>query len=312
MTPHAAPDRPAALSVARVDGILNINKPAGLTSHDVVQRVRRLVGQRRVGHAGTLDPLATGVLLVCLGQATRVAEYLMRGTKTYRATVRLGIATDTYDAEGAVTWESPGLDVSEEQIVAALARLRATTSQRPPPYSAVKQAGQRLYQLARRGIEVEPPPRTIAIESLDLLAWQPPQVTFEVRCSPGTYVRSLAHDLGQLLGVGGHLTALVRLRSGHWRIEEAITLETLQSAVASHDWTHLLHPLETAVDHLPRLDLDAAAVSRLVQGQAVAVADAPLADLVRVHAPDGALCALAQPSADQPGWWQPRKVFNVG
>lgn len=311
MTSDEVSDRPVAPANAHVDGILNINKPAGWTSHDVVHRVRRLVGQRRVGHAGTLDPLATGVLLVCLGQATRVAEYLVQGTKTYRATVRLGVATDTYDAEGTVTWEAPTLNVSEDQIAAALATLRATTSQRPPPYSAVKHSGRRLYQLARRGIEVELTPRAVRIESLDLLAWQPPDATIEMRCSPGTYVRSLAHDLGQLLGVGGHLTALVRLRSGQWRIEEAVTLEALESAVASHEWTHLLHPLEAAVRHLPRLDLDATAVTRLARGQAVAVADAPPAELVRVYAPDGSLRALAQPSAEQPGWWQPKKVFSV-
>lgn len=310
MTDAESSDRRLAPGVVRVDGILNIDKPSGWTSHDVVQRVRRLTGQRKAGHSGTLDPLATGVLLVCLGQATRVAEYLMQGQKTYRATVRLGIATDTYDAEGTVTRETTSFTVPEHQITEALAALRATTSQLPPPYSAVRQDGRRLYQLARRGIEVDPAPRAITIEALDLIAWQPPDLTIELRCSPGTYVRALAHDLGRMLGVGGHLAALVRRRSGSWCVDEAITLETLQTAVEADEWTHLLHPLDAALQHLPRLDLTDAMVTRLTLGQQVAVPGAPDAALVRVYAPDGSLRALAQPSDQQPGWWQPRKVFT--
>jgi tRNA pseudouridine55 synthase len=296
-------------SSPRCEGILNINKPAGMTSHAVVQRVRQLTGQRKAGHSGTLDPLATGVLLVCLGQATRVAEYLMQGQKTYRATVRLGIATATYDAEGAVTRQTPEFAVSESQITAALTALRRTTSQRPPPYSAVRQDGRRLYQLARRGIAVEAAPRAVSIEALDLVAWQPPDLTIELRCSPGTYVRSLAHDLGEMLGVGGHLTVLERRRSGCWSVDEAITLEALQAAVEAGQWMHLLHPLDAALQHLPRLDLADDLITRLTFGQQVKVAGAPEADLVRVYAPDGALRALAQPSDQQPGWWQPTKVF---
>ena len=294
---------------SRVDGILNINKPAGLTSHDVVARVRRLTGQRKAGHAGTLDPMATGVLLVCLGQATRVAEYLMRGQKTYRATIRFGVTTDTYDAEGTVTQETPSFELSEQQIERALDSLRDIGMQIPPPYSAVRLGGLRLYALARRGIAVEAAPRPVKIETLELVAWQPPFATLEIRCSPGTYVRSLAHDLGQSLGVGGHLTVLTRLGSGRWHLDGAITLEQLQAAVEAGDWSDLLHPLDAALEDLPRLDLPHELIARLAVGQSVQIAEAPDTPLARAYAPDGVLWALVKPSPQQPGWWQPRKVF---
>ncbi|GAB4528526.1 MAG: tRNA pseudouridine(55) synthase TruB [Anaerolineae bacterium] len=296
------------LSPSNVSGILNINKPAGMTSHDVVMYVRRLTGQRKVGHAGTLDPMATGVLLLCLGQATRVAEYLMAGRKRYRAVVRLGVSTDTYDAEGVVTRSVHSSDLSQAQILDALAAFQGTIQQVPPPFSAIRQNGQRLYELARRGISVQAPPRTVQIHSISLVAWEAPDLTLDVTCSPGTYIRSLAHDLGQRLGVGGHLTALTRRASGQWVLENAVTLDNLKHAVEGGDWLTLLHPLEDALQDFERVDLPADLVRRVSQGQIVELDRLPKTRLVRAYAPDGLLVAVLRPSR-KPGLWQPKKVF---
>jgi tRNA pseudouridine55 synthase len=309
MTAAEPTGRADVAGAGRVDGILNINKPAGMTSHHVVACVRRVTGQRKAGHAGTLDPMATGVLLVCVGQATRVTEYLMRGQKRYRATIRLGIATDTYDAEGTVTQETPSFAVARERVEEALATLGGISEQVPPPYSALHVAGQRLYRLARQGIAVQIAPRPVSIEAIDLVAWESPFVTLEIRCSPGTYVRSLAHDLGQMLDVGGHLTQLTRLQSGRWPLTGAISLEQLRAAVDAGNWTGLLHPIDAALQEFPRLDLAHEEVVRLSAGQPVQVPDAPPAPIARAYGPDGNLRALVQPSEQHPGWWQPKKVF---
>jgi len=296
-------------SRASMAGILNVNKPTGPTSHDVVARVRRLTGERKVGHAGTLDPMATGVLLLCLGPATRVAEYLMAGRKQYRAVVRLGISTDTYDADGTVTQSVESFHLSQDQIADALARLRGVIQQIPPPYSAIRHEGERLYKLARRGLAVQAPPRTVEIDAIDSVAWKPPDLTFEVTCSPGTYVRSLAHDLGQMLGVGGHLSALTRLASGNWRLEEATTMDELETAVANGCWTDLLHPLDAALQAFDRVDLPAGLALRVSQGQAIPLPRSPQTSLARAYTSDGSLLALLQPTHEH-GLWRPKKVFN--
>lgn len=297
------------LGRTNVSGILNVDKPAGMTSHDVVARVRRMTGQRKVGHAGTLDPIATGVLLLCLGQATRVAEYLMAGRKQYRAVVRLGVSTDTYDAEGTTTHSVASFHVSRDQVIRALAAFQGVIQQVPPPYSAIRHKGQRLYELARRGIAVQAPPRTVEIDMIELVAWEPPHLTFDVTCSPGTYVRSLAHDLGQTLGIGAHLSALTRLASGKWRVEDAITPDELQTQVEVGDWIHLLHPLEAALQDFERVDLSVRLVQQVRHGQAILLDGCPQTPLVRAYAPDGSLVALLQPWRE-PGLWQPKKVFT--
>jgi tRNA pseudouridine55 synthase len=301
--------RPMGLAGSGISGILNVNKPADMTSHDVVLRVRRLTGQRKVGHAGTLDPMATGVLLLCLGQATRVTEYLMAGRKRYRAVVRFGVSTDTYDADGTVTQSVESFHLSQDQLVDALASFRGVIQQIPPPYSAIRQKGQRLYELARRGIAVQAPPRTVEIDGLDLVAWEPPHLTLDVTCSPGTYVRSLAHDLGQMLGIGGHLSELTRLASGKWRLEDAITLHDLQRQVEAGDWVHLLHSLDAALQDFDRVDLTLDLAQQVIHGQAVLLDGRPQTSLVRAYAPDGNLVALLQPSR-KPDLWQPKKVFS--
>lgn len=297
------------LTCTNVSGVLNVDKAAGMTSHDVVARVRHLTGQRKVGHAGTLDPMATGVLLLCLGQATRVAEYLMAGRKQYRAVVCLGASTDTYDADGTITQSVESFHVSQDQIADALSAFQGTIQQVPPPYSAIRQKGRRLYELARRGIVVQVPPRKVEVDVIELIAWESPHLTLDVACSPGTYVRSLAHDLGQALGVGGHLAALTRLASGSWRLQAAITLDELQEAVEAGHWIHLLHPLDAALQGFERVDLPADLARRVSQGQSILLDPPPNTPLARAYAPDDSLVAVLQPSSRKPGLWRPKKVF---
>jgi tRNA pseudouridine55 synthase len=291
-------------------GILNIDKPAGMTSHDVVLHVRRLTGQRRVGHAGTLDPMATGVLLLCLGGATRVAEYLMAGRKEYQAVVHLGVATDTYDAEGTITGSVGSLHLRREQIVEALAAFRGTIQQVPPPYSAIRQEGRRLYELARRGIQVETPARPVEIHALELVAWDSPYLTLKIICSPGTYIRSLAHDLGRMLNAGGHLADLRRLASGSWHVQDAVKLDDLRGAIQLGHWLHLLHPMDAALKDFERVDLSAELAIRVTQGQAIELEPPPTTAVAHAHAPDGSLVAILKPSRKQPGLWHPKKVFS--
>ena len=295
------------------DGILNLDKPKGPTSHDVIDRIRKLTGIRRVGHAGTLDPMATGVLLVCIGKATRVSEYLMAGQKVYRARVRLGITTDTYDAEGQVVASASvaPVDFSRAEVEAALARFRGTIEQVPPMYSALKRQGKSLHKLARQGVEVEREPRQVEILRLELTEWEPPECTLEVTCSPGTYVRALAHDLGQALSCGAHLTGLTRLASGGFRLEDAVALDAFAQTAAQGRWTDLLHPLDVALARVPALHLDAEAAQRLCAGQAIAAPPAPMGTgggMARAYGPEGTFLALAiyDPAAET---WRPHKVF---
>jgi tRNA pseudouridine55 synthase len=293
---------------AHLCGILNVDKPPGVTSHDVVVAVRRMVRQRKVGHAGTLDPMATGVLLVCLGQATRVSEYLMRSSKTYRAVVRLGISTTTDDADGEITGQSQ-VSVTREQVEDALQHFVGRICQVPPVYSAIKRDGKRLYELARRGIDVDVPAREVDIHWVRILEWAPSMVQFEVHCGPGTYVRALARDLGVALGCGAHLWALRRIASGSFAVADALTLDQLGQALAEGRLSRALHPLDTAFLHLPALPLDLDASHRLSMGQQVegAVADGE-GSLARAYAPDGRLVALVAQDEHTLAW-RPHKVF---
>ncbi|RME76417.1 MAG: tRNA pseudouridine(55) synthase TruB, partial [Chloroflexi bacterium] len=254
-----------------VSGILNIDKPKGLTSHDVVAQVRRLSRQRRVGHAGTLDPMATGVLLVCLGQATRLIEYLMQSQKQYRAVIRFGITTNTLDAEGEVTAVRDASGLTEADIRRVLPDFLGQIEQIPPAFSAIKQGGKPLYRLARAGQPVEVPPRQVVIESLEWVDWSPPDLTLDVTCSPGTYIRSLARDLGDALGVGAHLAGLTRTASGSWTLAEAVSLDTLHAAAdrSPEGWRQYLQTPDRAVAHLPAVRLDADTARRVRHGQQV-------------------------------------------
>ena len=285
-----------------IEGVLNVDKPAGPTSHDVVRQVRRLAQARRVGHAGTLDPLATGVLVLALGRATRLLEYVVGQPKTYEARLRLGQTTTTYDAEGAIVSEQP-VAASEQALKAALAPFRGEIEQVPPMYSAVRKEGQRLYELARQGVEVEREARAVTIYALDLLRWQPPHADLRVVCSVGTYIRTLAHDLGQALGCGAYLAALRRTAVGHFTLEDAVPLP----ALTAENVVDYLQPPDRAVATLPRLILAQEAAQRLAQGQWLTRhAGEPEAALVRAYDAAGTFVGIVAAAGPQ---WRPRKIF---
>ncbi len=209
--------------------------------------VKRLSGERRVGHAGTLDPAATGVLPVCLGQGTRIIEFLVNATKAYRAQIELGVATDTYDACGRITQRGDPSGVSQKQLESTLSSFCGLIQQTPPMYSAVRHQGQRLYKLARSGVEVERKSRPVRIYHLALTDWQPPLASVEVECGKGTYIRSLAHDLGQLLGCGANLKSLIRLRCGLFDINNAVSIPQLEEACRYGYWQHFVYPIDSVL-----------------------------------------------------------------
>ncbi|HUW08604.1 MAG TPA: tRNA pseudouridine(55) synthase TruB [Anaerolineae bacterium] len=290
-------------------GILNIDKPQGWTSHDVVAKARRLTGQRRIGHAGTLDPLATGVLLLCVGQATRLVQYLMPGQKRYRTTVRMGIVTDTYDSTGVVISQTDRIDISRPQIEAVLPDFTGEIEQVPPMFSALKRDGQPLYKLARRGETVEREARSVRIESLSIFGWTSPDLTLDILCTSGTYVRSLAHDLGLRLGCGGHVTALTRLASGRFLLAEAVSLETLAAAAEAGTWADYLHPMDAALLHLHPIAADESETKRLLNGQPIPCLEAPSTAEGRAYDPGGRLIAIVVYDAGT-AHWRPKRVFS--
>jgi len=269
--------------------------------------VRRISGQRKIGHASTLDPMATGVLLLCLGQATRVAEYLMNHDKTYRARIRLGISTDTYDTEGQITSQSATSDITRAQVEQELGRLVGIIEQIAPMYSAIKHRGQPLYRLARRGKTVARKPRKVKIRRLELLEWALPFLELEIECSKGTYVRSLAHDLGQRLGCGAHLAGLVRTASGRFHIKQSNTLAQVERAFAEGHGDQLLLPLDTAINEFPAVTVDPKAEKSIIFGQRVQLSQNPESHMCRAYSADGRLVALLRAHGD--GRWHPHKVF---
>jgi tRNA pseudouridine55 synthase len=287
-------------------GILPVDKPEGPTSHDVVAMARRALGTRRIGHTGTLDPFASGLLLLCLGPATRLAEYLTGLSKTYTATVRLGASTDTDDHTGTVVsstdaWRDLDADAIERALDAQTGHIR----QLPPVYSAKKVAGERMYAAARRGQAVERTPVEVTIHSIRMLRVDLPEVEIEVHCSSGTYIRAIARDLGEALGVGGHLTALRRTRIGTHDIAGAIRVEEMadRAAVAG-----ALMPPAAAVSHLPRVEVDEEATRKIANGGAIGVPETEqLPDgLVALVSPVGDLLALGQKEGAA---IRPKKVF---
>jgi len=273
-----------------VSGILLLDKPRGITSNGALQWVKRFFKAAKAGHTGSLDPLATGLLPICLGGATKFSGFLLDANKRYRVRVRLGITTTTADAEGEVVAQTPVEDVSEQDLRAALARFLGPIEQLPPMYSAVKHQGERLYKLARRGLEVERTPRTVNIHRIELDSFEPPEFEMEVHCSKGTYVRTLAADLGESLGCGGHVTGLRRTGVGPY-LESKARFVTLDK-VERHALTAglevldaLLLPLESALEHWPSVRLSEGAAFYLRQGQAVMVPQAPTQGLVRLYDP---------------------------
>ena len=285
-------------------GLLLVDKPEGPTSHDVVDVVRRAVGIRRVGHAGTLDPFASGLLLLCVGWATRLAEYLTALPKTYRGVVRLGQQTDTDDRTGTIVtgsehWET----VTAEQVRSALDEQLGNIEQFPPAYSAKKIAGRRAYDVARKGEAPALRAEAVTVHRLDLCDYSPPDVTIEVECSSGTYIRSIARDVGESLGTGGHLRSLRRQRIGRFDVAEAVALD---DELLSERIVASIRPPEEAVAHLATANLDATAGSDLSHGRSVEWGQDSGREPVAVIV-EGSLVAIAEPREGQ--LW-PQKVFS--
>jgi tRNA pseudouridine55 synthase len=291
-----------------VSGVLVVDKPVGLTSHDVVQIIRKGTGIRRAGHTGTLVPRASGVLVVLVGPAVRLSEYVSASDKRYQATIRLGQSTDTYDSEGVLSGEPVDVSkLSEEAFEDLLQGFIGEIQQVPPAYSAVKVKGKKAYERARNGEEVELEPRTINVYSLELLEWAPPETVIDVFCSSGTYVRSLANDLGENLGVGAHLVGLRRTKSGRFTLRDAVSLRRLRDSFVTGEWSQFLIPASEALGDWPAVELSADEVDKLRHGHRVPAGEGSNG-WARAITEQGDLVALIE-YVD--GEWQPRKVFFI-
>ncbi len=282
-------------------GVLNVNKPAGMTSHDVVDVVRGLLKIRRVGHTGTLDPRATGVLPLCVGRATRISQFLTQADKEYVITMRLGITTDTLDADGKVVYRTEDIAVDPAKLREVLAGFVGEIEQVPPLFSAKKHRGERLYRLARRGETVDREPIRVKIHRLTLLSLDPPFIELQVECSKGTYARTLCDDIGRALGCGAHLYALTRIRSGRFVIEEALTLDALRQIVSEGRILEVLIPVGEALAHLPVARIHPESSRAVIQGSGMAAAallsfppEVEKGGLVRILGYRRQLLALAQ------------------
>jgi tRNA pseudouridine55 synthase len=296
-----------------MDGILIINKAAGMTSHDVVTHIRKLLKQRRVGHAGTLDPAARGVLPICVGQGTRIAEYLSESGKAYEAAITFGVVTDTYDAEGIVIRTKDATSLTRAELEAALPHFLGSQMQMPPRYSALKLGGQPAYKRVRAGEEITLEARPIEIQQLSILNWQPPCLTLAIECSKGTYIRSLAYDLGEYLGYGAHLSALTRTRSGPFTLADSLTLEQLATRYDNSELEHILLPPDRAMLDYPAILLDAATSMRVLHGNSFPNSFPSRyqdGSLARVYDNAGRFLAIASWNAQQM-CWQPKKVFEA-
>ncbi|MBS3823239.1 MAG: tRNA pseudouridine(55) synthase TruB [Wenzhouxiangellaceae bacterium] len=287
-------------------GILLLDKPLGLTSNAALSRAKRVLDIRKAGHTGALDPLATGLLPLCFGQATKVSAFLLDADKSYLAEITLGESTASGDAEGDVVERREVPQLTRADVEAVLEEFRGTIEQVPPMYSALKHKGRRLHELARAGIEVERKPRQVKIHRLDMLDFEPPRLVVRVRCSKGTYIRSLAMDIGARLGCGAHLGALRREASGPFVLTDAVTLEALEDMNADQARRLLLAP-DAALPHLPRVELDDAEATAIGHGKAVALKQPP-EGVVRIYSRDRFL-GLGQ--TDPRGVLRVRRLFSV-
>jgi len=295
-----------------ISGALVVDKPVGMTSHDVVQAIRNGTGLRRAGHTGTLDPRASGVLVILVGPAVRLSEYVSASDKRYQAIIRLGGTTDTFDAEGQFTPSKDPLNVTEAEFEEALKTFVGEIEQVPPAYSAVKVGGRKAYEMARKGEEVELEPRKIMVHHLEVLEWTPPEVVIDVHCSSGTYVRSLANDLGNTLGCGAYLVGLRRTKSGRFTLRDATPLRKLQEAFNAGNWYQYLIPAAEALGDWPSIELSPDEVEGVRHGHRVKAKEADTVnEKVRGVSTQGELVALMELTiqADGTKEWQPKKVF---
>jgi len=307
MTPTGiGPLQPCVKIQNALDGFFNINKPADWTSHDVVNKVRRLFRIQKVGHAGTLDPSATGVLPICVGKGTKVVEYLLAADKEYRAVLRLGEETDSLDATGKVIRRSD-VNVTESELRAAIAQFTGEIDQIPPMYSAIKVRGVPLYKTARAGQKLSVPPRRVTIRFLEMLSFEDRDATIQVVCSKGTYIRSLCADIGRQLGCGAHLLQLQRLRSGPFQIDAAITIDELEGLAAKGVAEERLYSMDCVLSGIPIVRVNAQTAVKCCQGVPVSwvgILDHPpkdynRGDTVRIHDPEGRLVAIGRAMADR-------------
>jgi tRNA pseudouridine55 synthase len=289
-----------------MNGVLNVHKASSYTSHDVVAVVRRLLQEKQIGHLGTLDPLATGVLPLAVGNATRLVEYASFN-KEYRAVCLLGRTTDSCDVTGKIVTEKPTDQLTIEQVREAVLKLRTITEQVPPMVSALKRDGQKLYELARKGVTVERKARPIQILEVEVLSVELPRVTFRVVCTPGTYVRVLCETLGETLGVGGCMEKLERTQVGPFLIGNALTLEEIQKRVEGKDLSGMLLPSDLLAAHLPEVLLNESQLVALCLGQKLPW-EKSFSGPSRVLNPKGKLCAMVE---WEEGLLKPRKVFGL-
>jgi tRNA pseudouridine55 synthase len=295
-----------------ISGALVVDKPVGMTSHDVVQAIRNGTGLRRAGHTGTLDPRASGVLVILVGPAVRLSEYVSASDKRYQAIIRLGGTTDTFDAEGKFTPTKDPVAVTEAEFEEALKTFVGEIEQVPPAHSAVKVGGRKAYDMARNGEEVTLEPRKITVHHLEVLEWTPPEVVIDVHCSSGTYVRSLANDLGQKLGSGAYLVGLRRTKSGKFTLRDATPLRKLQEAFTAGNWYQFLIPAAEALGDWPSIELSPDEVEGVRHGHRVKAKEADTVnEKVRGVSTQGELVALMELTiqADGTKEWQPKKVF---
>ena len=294
-----------------ISGVLVVDKPVGMTSHDVVQAIRTGTGLRRAGHTGTLDPRASGVLVILVGPAVRLSEFVSASDKRYQAIIRLGSTTDTFDADGKFTNSDEPVNVTEEQFEKVLNTFIGEIEQTPPPYSAVKVQGRKAYEMARNGEEVELAPRKITVHHLEVLEWAPPEVVIDVHCSSGTYVRSLANDLGTVLGCGAYLVGLRRTKSGRFSLRDATPLRKLQEAFHAGNWYQYLIPAAEALAEWPAVELNPDEVEDVRHGHRVKAAADAVPGMVRGVSTQGELVALMDLVTGETGEpeWQPKKVF---
>ncbi len=291
-----------------ISGALVIDKPVGMTSHDVVKVVRHGTGIRRAGHTGTLDPRASGVLVVLIGPAVRLSEFLSASDKRYQAILRFGISTDTYDTEGVQVGETKSVEhLTEADFHSILSKYEGKSAQVPPAHSAIKVNGQKAYDLARRGEEVELEPRMIDVYNLELLEWAPPEAVIDVYASSGTYVRSLANDLGNDLGVGAHLTGLRRTKNGQFTLRDAVRLQELKESFEIGDWYKHLIPAAETLSDWQTIELTPEDVDRIKHGHRIP-AESGASGWARGLSEQGDLIALLE-VVEGENYWQPRKVF---
>ena len=315
-TAHNMTNMPPNSKPPVANGFINLFKPAGITSMDALRQIKRITGQRqKVGHGGTIDPLARGVLPVCFGQATRLMDHVIGGVKRYRVEITLGVTTSTYDAEGELVNTRDAQRITEAMVRESLQPWIGVVQQTPPMYSAVKVGGKRLYKLARAGIEVERKARAVEIHGIEILEFATPRLVLEVECGKGTYIRSLAHDVGEALGCGGHVVDLERILCGGFPVEESVTLEQLEESVGSPGgWQKYLFPLDRVLMGLKSITLGQLSEDHLRHGQPVAP-DRPELERAyleecRAYNSEGVFMALVR--FDRPtNTWRPVKVFQI-